>query len=352
MAGARARAGSGAAPLISVCIPAYNRARFLPEAFDSILRGIERPGTIQICVSDNASTDGTEQVVAAYSEKHPGVFKFSRNERNMGFDQNLLRAAAMADGEYCWLFGSDDAMEDGAIGKVLRAIRSGGKPSMITVNYQAYDFTLGRKVAREPRAGLDEAGGDGAFLGEEGVKRFVRRFFDHFGYMSAQIVRRDLWKAAAEGEDLRPYFNGYIHLYLITKMMRGASSAYYISAPLVKSRSGNDSFTSGGEEGPLRRCMIDVEGYTRVAEAVLKPWDRGLYRAMMARVMRDYIPPHLSRIKKSKAPLGKKAEVWRKVMATYWWMPGAWVRLLPLMIVPRPVFISVRNAYRAVRRRE
>lgn len=55
-------------PLVSICIPTYNNARFLGESLDSIVN--QTYPNKEIIVSDNASTDETEKIVKEYVEKY------------------------------------------------------------------------------------------------------------------------------------------------------------------------------------------------------------------------------------------------------------------------------------------
>lgn len=64
---------------VSVVIPTYNYARFLPQAIDSVLAQTVKP--LEVIVADDGSTDNTEEVVAAYGDKvrhlrygHMGVY--------------------------------------------------------------------------------------------------------------------------------------------------------------------------------------------------------------------------------------------------------------------------------------
>jgi abequosyltransferase len=58
------------APKISICIPTYNRARLLEEAIKSILsQTTDISSEIEICVSDNCSTDNTELVIKKLQKK-------------------------------------------------------------------------------------------------------------------------------------------------------------------------------------------------------------------------------------------------------------------------------------------
>ena len=55
-------------PLLSICIPTYNRAAILQETSRLLIRAIKESGhlsEVEICISDNASTDRTPDVIAA-----------------------------------------------------------------------------------------------------------------------------------------------------------------------------------------------------------------------------------------------------------------------------------------------
>ena len=52
---------------VSVLIPTYNYARFLPQAIESVLA--QSVSLLEIVVADDGSTDGTEQVVARYKDQ-------------------------------------------------------------------------------------------------------------------------------------------------------------------------------------------------------------------------------------------------------------------------------------------
>ncbi len=56
---------SMARPLVSVIVPAYNGERFLGEALQSVLAQDYAP--LEVIVIDDGSTDGTAQVVQAFS---------------------------------------------------------------------------------------------------------------------------------------------------------------------------------------------------------------------------------------------------------------------------------------------
>ena len=81
-------------PLVSICIPTYNRSRYLKQ---SIERYIKQPeflsGKVELVISDNASTDDTEQMVREYTSRYPNIryFKNPENIRDRNFPLALSR---------------------------------------------------------------------------------------------------------------------------------------------------------------------------------------------------------------------------------------------------------------------
>ena len=73
---------------LSICIPTFNRARYLKNCLQSII-SIKKPSLLdfQICISDNGSTDNTTEIV----EQAKGTFKikYHRNNNNIGISKNL-----------------------------------------------------------------------------------------------------------------------------------------------------------------------------------------------------------------------------------------------------------------------
>jgi glycosyltransferase involved in cell wall biosynthesis len=68
-------------PLLSICIPTYNRAEYLDKSIASIIRQKEfHRGDVELVIADNASDDNTEEVVKKYQEKYENIVYFKNNE--------------------------------------------------------------------------------------------------------------------------------------------------------------------------------------------------------------------------------------------------------------------------------
>jgi len=94
-------------PLLSVCIMTYNRAETLRETLESILPQVSDRSDVEVLISDNASDDGTRELVQEYGARHPRL-RYSRNPVNVGFDGNVVACLENAAGEYTAFFSDDD----------------------------------------------------------------------------------------------------------------------------------------------------------------------------------------------------------------------------------------------------
>jgi glycosyltransferase involved in cell wall biosynthesis len=101
-------------PRISVLIPTYNYARFLPEAIRSVLS--QRYTDFELLIVDNASTDGTREAIAPFLADPRVAYRV--NPTNLGMVPNWNVALEAARGEYVkFLFGDDFLCSDDALAR-------------------------------------------------------------------------------------------------------------------------------------------------------------------------------------------------------------------------------------------
>ena len=105
-------------PAVSVVVPNYNYARFMPDRLGSIF-GQSHP-VHEVIVLDDCSTDNSLAVIPAVAEKAGRRIRLVPNEANSGsvFAQ-WRRAAELADGEYLWIAEADDLSDRGFLANVL-----------------------------------------------------------------------------------------------------------------------------------------------------------------------------------------------------------------------------------------
>lgn len=111
------------APLVSVGVPVYNAQRFVGAAVESLLA--QEEGDLEVVVSDNASTDGTEDVCRALASQDRRV-RYVRQPVNRGGAANFNAVAALRHPGalfFKWAAG-DDTHDPRYLGAVLDVLRS------------------------------------------------------------------------------------------------------------------------------------------------------------------------------------------------------------------------------------
>lgn len=86
--------------ILSICIPTYNRVEVLKKCIDSIVMSNPfRKGCVEIVVSDNMSSDGTQATMDEYKDKF-GYIVYNKNEENIGGDLNFIKVLSLAHGKF------------------------------------------------------------------------------------------------------------------------------------------------------------------------------------------------------------------------------------------------------------
>lgn len=129
---------------ISVIIPTFNRAGYLSEAIESALA--QDYDSLEVIVSDNASTDSTNKLVKEYIDDLR--FKYFKNEKNLGMVANWRKALyEYADGDFFIILSDDDYFIDkNYISKAVELIES--DPEIVLALSNGYIFyeDLNKKI--------------------------------------------------------------------------------------------------------------------------------------------------------------------------------------------------------------
>lgn len=95
---------------ISVCVVTYNQHDVIERCLDSILKqkilfeGVE----IEIIVVDDASTDGTQEILRGYQNKNIKNLSIIFNQKNLGPFENYKYAHSLATGDFVCHCDGDD----------------------------------------------------------------------------------------------------------------------------------------------------------------------------------------------------------------------------------------------------
>lgn len=105
-------------PIVSVCIPTYNRAVSLKTTLESVIN--QDYPNLEVIVLDNASTDNTQAMVEKLSESDSRIYYY-RNKVNIGAANNFNKVIRLASNEYCMWLADDDWLDPNYISVCLNA---------------------------------------------------------------------------------------------------------------------------------------------------------------------------------------------------------------------------------------
>jgi len=120
-------------PLISVVIPTWNSAGYLPATLDSIL-GQTWP-RVEIILVDDGSTDDTETVLANYTDR----VIYLRQENWGGPSRPRNAAIARATGDYIAFFDSDDLMDSEKLAAAAAVLQAHPEVDFTFTNFREID---------------------------------------------------------------------------------------------------------------------------------------------------------------------------------------------------------------------
>ena len=278
-------------PDVSVILPIFNRAAFLPAAFDAIRA---QNVSLEVVVVDDGSTDDSKTIVDRIASGFSYPIRYVRQE-NRGAYGARDTGIGLARGEYIAFYDSDDVWRQEHLGKCVRAFAENADVDWVYSASEIVDFDSGRvldpncfhtngeprpflRLPHESRGELQVITGDGAVLCQIedglycGLQNSVlrRRVFDRLRFE---------WKSRNEAED---------QVFAIRALAAGFHLAYFDAIHVrYHVHDGNSSGAAKGlsveKLGKVYRPL--VRGYERLMHEIpLTPVER---RALKRRIARE-----------------------------------------------------------------
>lgn len=264
---------------LSICIPTYNRAAHLANCLNSIiLCNSQSDFKFQVCISDNSSTDDTEEIVRRAQSAIN--IKYHKNETNLGMTRNFLNVVSMADGDFVWMIGDDDLLIPNAIAELYRLIES--HPSVDF--FYANSFHLNTEYLKDYPSPFDTVNlpenmtpfSTWTAAGEMNFLELIdpRVSFDFLGGIFLSVFRRSNWNlnanvldenAIRDGRTFSHFDNTFPHVKIFANAFP-SSRAYFNTKPL------NVCLTGAREWAPMYPFVRSV----RLVEALQEYRRNGL----------------------------------------------------------------------------
>jgi glycosyltransferase involved in cell wall biosynthesis len=129
--------------LITIGLPAYNSERFIRQSLDSLLAQTYKD--FFLLISDNASTDSTQQICLQYAAADSRV-RYTRNETNIGNPSNFNRIANLTTTRYLKWSTADDFWEPTFLERALEVMETHPDVALCYPQATIVDATGGNPV--------------------------------------------------------------------------------------------------------------------------------------------------------------------------------------------------------------
>lgn len=226
--------------LLSICIPTYNRDRFLKDLInvlkEQITGGLEK--YVEVIFSDNCSVDNTRKLILEYAKENSYV-KYYKNEENIGFGRNYLKSASYASGVFTWILGDDDLPADGAVEELIKVIQKRADDDIILFNFTQKDLYMRKSIknftALSGKTFEFKLSDDCELLDYLKDAQYSSILFS---YISSYVFRSSSFSQASVKEKYKNH--PFTHLFYLWAARKNRLNVFYLNKILLFNRSGND----------------------------------------------------------------------------------------------------------------
>jgi glycosyltransferase involved in cell wall biosynthesis len=220
--------------ILTIGIPTFNGEKYLAGTINSCISQIKKNslGSVEIVISDNASTDSTGDISKKISEEYPDLVKYYRNEINIGFDKNVVELFKRGNGKYVHILGDDDFYCDDTLEEVLFFLKNNNNLSIVLLNI-IYLNILNNNLY-------------GEFPIDSNVY-FNNRddFFLFTKWRTSPISTLIMNRAEFNSCDLSSYYgNQWIHLGAIIDILSLGGNSCFLSKRVITVRTGNSDWSN------------------------------------------------------------------------------------------------------------
>ena len=323
-------------PLLSICIPTYNRASFLRDTLERIGRQMpaDLAASVEIVVSDNASTDGTPAVLSEMAAAYPHVcLRPHRQPQNRGPDANIYETVKRASGEFCYILSDDDVLLPGAVARLLGLMGEHPEADALTLNIRSFTRDL-----EEPEERWFPVAGD-TFYGDR--DEALRALALSHLFLSMTAFRR----ALVTKDYTDKIGTNLLQSYLFLDVLACGRGLVISARPYLAQR-----LVNTGGYGFFKVMVTNYEDLMRYAEAL--GFAPATVRGFREKQLRTSVFHFLLRYKRMRDGYDFRLSAWdgiRRLLQAHGPDPFLLTRVIPLLLVPAPLLRGGWRLYRRVK---
>lgn len=128
-------------PKVSIGLPTYNGSKKIMKAVVSVIN--QGYSNIEIIISDNCSTDNTQELCEALAQRYPAI-RYYRQSVNKGVTSNYSFVLEQATGDYFMWLADDDSLDQGILKKYVDFMTANSDYALVSGRIRYWE---GSKVA-------------------------------------------------------------------------------------------------------------------------------------------------------------------------------------------------------------
>ncbi len=301
--------------LFTIAIPTYNRANYLDLCLRQIYNQIlGKEELIELLVSNNASTDNTDDIIQKYI-KMGLKFTYFKNRENIGSDRNFLLCFQKSSGKFLLLLSDDDVLVDNSIEKILKILKKVEEKECGLVYLNAYgyykDFKLEKPEQNNPKT-----------LVYEDTYQFVKKVNYFITFISGNIINKSLFNKRIKfnnfflGSSLTQtiwafsvIFNSKINIFV---------DEYLLSSKLKNTRNYKFCNVFGKNFNEIFRYSVNIGV------------DKKYFKFLNRRLLKNHFPIYLYMIKYQKTEF-EREDLWGVLYPIYKYNLYFWIFTAPVI---------------------
>jgi hypothetical protein len=260
---------------------------------------------------------------------------YRRLPENLGLTANLLSAVDLARGDYCWLVGSDDILEAGALQRTIDLMAALPGMTGYVVGAVYVDAADPRKRSRQLPRAFHPPGEEPRPI--DGLDQIYEQCGNSWILLSWNIVARERWTAAVAGHRERMLAHPVYPQVLVLAMMARARPQWgWLAEPLVRQRNAVTFLFESGDTSLADRWSELIEGIAAVWADVLGGRTNARWRARMRMLARVWGSPEDVRATKlydDPSP-ASQLRLARALLGAFWPVRGYWKDVLSASLMP------------------
>ncbi len=300
-------------PLLSIAIPTYNRSDYLELNLSILCKQIRESTTeIELIISNNHSTDTTEQVIHKYIDSGIAI-RYISNETNIGADKNIVQCFNLARGKYVLILGDDDVLCDGALNSLIPLLNDNF--GVIYLNSYTYNKNY---ITEAPKIK------DNKFIVYKNTKAFIRKVHVQLTFISAIVTHKSLIVQELDTEQFLDTNLAQLS-WVIPALVKAGRNAYF-NRHLVAQKADNT--------GGYSVCRVFGVNLQHIFNSfVARGIEKSYFNIITHTLLINFLPSIIISLKKNQGNFIQENYL-STLSTTFKYSPIYWLATFPVIILP------------------